>query len=65
VTLTTSLRNALGPLHHADGELYSVSPEAFLGTKGSYGRFSGPAEQYRADYNLVDFGLGGSVVLSV
>jgi len=63
VTLTTSLRNVLGPLHHADGELYGVGPGSFLGTKGWYGRFAGPGTEYRADYNVVDFGLGGSVML--
>ncbi|MGB2613119.1 MAG: hypothetical protein WBE06_00215, partial [Phycisphaerae bacterium] len=63
VTLTTSLRNVLGPLHHADGELYGVGPGSFLGTKGWYGRFAGPGNEYRADYNVVDFGLGGSVML--
>jgi hypothetical protein len=63
ITLTTSLRNALGPHHHARGELHDVQPTSFVGTKGWYGRFTGPVNAYREAYNVVDFGLGGNVIL--
>jgi len=58
VTLTTSLRNLLGPHHHPDGELHWVAPGSFACRKGWMGR-GGSASRYVADYNLVDFGLGG------
>jgi len=63
ITLTTSLRNALGPNHHRDGELYLVSPSSFLGSTGPGGRAMGPPSTFRADYNVMEFGLGGDVVL--
>jgi len=63
ITLATSLRNALGPHHHARGELHDVQPTSFVGTKGWYGRFTGPVNAYREAYNVVDFGLGGNVTL--
>ncbi|HUU11230.1 MAG TPA: glycosyl hydrolase [Phycisphaerae bacterium] len=62
VTLTTSLRNLLGPHHHEDGELYWVGPHSFTSGRGWPGRGAkrrGAAEAY----NVVDFGLGGNVVL--
>ena len=62
VTLTTSLRNMLGPHHNAEGESYWVAPAAWAGAKGWFGQ---PAGQRCVpnDYNVVDFGLGGDVVL--
>jgi len=62
VTLTTSLRNLLGPHHHDDGELYWVSPRSFAMSPGWLSRKADhrPARQA---YNVVDFGLAGAVVL--
>jgi len=62
VTLTTSLRNMLGPHHHPDGELFWVSPASFVCEKGPSGRPMGK-RAVPLDYNVVDFGLGGGVVL--
>jgi len=62
VTLTTSLRNMLGPHHHPDGELYWVGPASFVCEKGPSGRPPGK-RAVPFDYNVVDFGLGGNVVL--
>jgi len=62
VTLTTSLRNMLGPHHHPDGELFWVSPASFVCEKGPSGRLPGK-RAVPSDYNVVDFGLGGSVIL--
>ena len=62
ITLTTSLRNLVGPHHHPDGELHWVSPQSFACVRGWFGRAAG----HRClpnDYNVVDFGLGGDVVL--
>ncbi|MBM4017055.1 MAG: hypothetical protein FJ288_01800 [Planctomycetes bacterium] len=62
VTLTTSLRNMLGPHHHPDGELYFVTPGSFACEKGSAARPPG-RRCLPHDYNVVDFGLQGSAVL--
>jgi hypothetical protein len=62
VTLTTSLRNMLGPHHHPDGELLFVTPGSFACEKGWSGRLPGQ-HCVPNDYNVVDFGLGGNVVL--
>jgi len=62
VTLTTSLRNMLGPHHFAEGESYGVFPAAWAGTKGWFGQPLG-SRCVPDDYNVVDFGLGGDVVL--
>jgi hypothetical protein len=62
VTLTTSLRNLLGPHHHPDGELHTVGPQSFACTKGWFGRAAGHRCLPR-DYNVVDLGLGGDVIL--
>jgi hypothetical protein len=62
VTLATSLRNMLGPHHHPDGELFWVSPASFVCEKGPSGRLPGK-RAVPSDYNVVDFGLGGSVIL--
>jgi hypothetical protein len=63
ITLATSLRNLLGPHHHADGELHGVSPSSFAGEMGRFGRTAAVNEAYRSDYNVVNFGLGGDPVL--
>ncbi len=62
VTLTTGLRNLLGPHHHEDGELHWVTPRSFAATPGWLNRKTNhrPARQA---YNVVDFGLAGDVVL--
>jgi hypothetical protein len=62
ITLTTSLRNMLGPHHHPDGEIGLVSPQSFACLKGWFGRAAGHRCVPR-DYNVVGFGLGGDVVL--
>lgn len=62
VTLTTSLRNMLGPHHHPDGELLFVTPGSFACEKGWSGRLPG-RHCVPNDYNVVDFGLGGNAVL--
>ena len=62
VTLTTSLRNMLGPHHHPNGEVHQVSPSSFACQKGWFGRAAGHRCVPR-DYNVVDFGLGGAVIL--
>ena len=62
ITLTTSLRNMLGPHHHPDGELFWVSPASFVCDKGPSGRPLGK-RAVPMNYNVVDFGLGGGVVL--
>jgi hypothetical protein len=62
VTLTTSLRNMLGPHHHPDGELFWVGPASFVCDKGPSGRPPGK-RAVPMDYNVVDFGLGGGVIL--
>ena len=63
ITLATSLRNLLGPHHHAEGELAMVPPSAFAGATGWFGRAPSFNRLYRPDYNLVDFGLGGTPIL--
>ena len=62
VTLTTSLRNMLGPHHNKEGESYWVHPGSFAGTMGWHGHGVGFSGAYREDYNVVDFGLGGDMV---
>ena len=62
VTLTTSLRNMLGPHHHQDGEVLWVSPQSFACQRGWFGRSAGHSCNGDA-YNVVDFGIGGDVVL--
>jgi hypothetical protein len=62
ITLTTSLRNLLGPHHHEEGELHWVGPPAFACRRGWLGR--SPGHQCVAeDCNVVDFGLAGEAVL--
>jgi hypothetical protein len=63
VTLTTSLRNLLGPHHYGDPEPDLVTPDAFAGAMGRPGGAPAANRLYRADYNVADFGLGGKVVL--
>jgi len=62
ITLTTSLRNMLGPHHHPDGEVLWVSPQSFACQRGWFGRNAGHS-CVPDDYNVVDFGLAGEVVL--
>ncbi len=62
ITLTTSLRNLLGPHHHQDGELYWVTPQSFATSPGWLSRKAGH-RRVRQAYNVVDFGLAGDVVL--
>jgi hypothetical protein len=62
ITLTTSLRNLLGPHHHPDGELHGVSPQSFACVRGWFGRAAGHRSVLN-DYNVVDFSLGGEVIL--
>jgi len=62
ITLTTSLRNLLGPHHHEDGELYWVSPGSFATSPRWANRPANRREANQA-YNVVDFGLAGEVVL--
>jgi len=69
LVMTNSLRNLLGPHHHAGGELTSVGPDCF---SGSGGWFAGPGGQsdwydvrlrggetrvWRDDYYCIPFGL--------
>ena len=63
IVLATSLRNLLGPHHHVDGELHWVGPHSFAGATGRVGRTASANHLYRPEYNVVDFGLGGEVVL--
>jgi len=62
ITLTTSLRNMLGPHHHQDGEVLWVSPQSFACQRGWFGRNAGHS-CVPDDYNVVEFGLAGEVVL--
>ena len=62
ITLTTSLRNLLGPHHHEDGELHWVSPASFA-TSPAWSSRKNNHRRARQAYNVVDFGLGGDVVL--
>jgi hypothetical protein len=62
ITLTTSLRNMLGPHHHPDGEVLWVSAQSFACQRGWFGRNAGHS-CVPDDYNVVDFGLAGEVVL--
>jgi hypothetical protein len=52
----------LGPHHHEDGEVHLVGPQSFACAKGGYGRSAGHGG-FLDGYNVVDFGLGGHVVL--
>ncbi len=63
ITLCGSLRNLLGPHHHADGEVILASPASFNGASGGSGRADAPNPRFRPEYNVVAFGLGGEVVL--
>ncbi|MBN2581522.1 MAG: hypothetical protein JXL80_00530, partial [Planctomycetes bacterium] len=61
--LTGSLRNLMGPHHHRAGELYMAGPNQFVGRKRFHRGHLVDNHEYREDYNLVPFGLGGDVVL--
>ena len=74
VTLTGSLRNLMGPYHHAGGELVRVGPGSFTGendwlclTPGNNDwydlRKTGAANLWRDDYFCVPFGLMQSPVI--
>ena len=74
VTLTGSLRNLMGPSHHAGGELSRVGPGGFTGendwlclTPGDKNwydlRKSGGTSLWRDDYYCVPFGLLESPVI--
>ena len=63
IRLTGSLRNAMGPHHHRGGELYMAGPNQFVGRKRFHRGHLIDNPDYREDYNLVPFGLGGDVVL--
>jgi len=62
ITLTTSLRNLLGPHHHEDGELHWVSPRSFATSPAWSSRKNNHRRASQA-YNVVDFGLAADVVL--
>jgi hypothetical protein len=62
ITLTTSLRNMLGPHHHQEGELFWVSPQSFACNRGWFGRGTGHSCVVDS-YSVVDFGLGGDVTV--
>ncbi|MBQ8203116.1 MAG: hypothetical protein IJZ75_02400 [Clostridia bacterium] len=51
VKLFSGNRNILGPHHHVDGELYSVSPRAFTATQKADG-----SNAWRDEYAFVIFG---------
>ncbi len=68
LVLTNSLRNLLGPHHHAGGELTGVGPDSFGGSgswcAGARGegnwydvRLSGKPGVWRDDYHCIPFGL--------
>lgn len=69
ITLTNSLRNMLGPHHHAGGELLTVGPRSFTGLSSWTGpdykgesrwydvRIDGKPGIWRDDYYMVPFGL--------
>jgi hypothetical protein len=63
IRLTGSLRNLLGPHHQAAGDAYSVGPESFDATQRIVRGHLAENPDYRADYNLVPFGLTGDVVV--
>jgi hypothetical protein len=63
VTLTTSLRNTLGPHHLDEGESHWVGPRSFVGATGWFGHGSANSGAYRDAYNVVDFGLSGGALL--
>lgn len=73
IELVNSLRNLLGPHHHANGELKEVGPESFSGNPvwpnngGEYNwydlRKDGDATLWRDDYCLIPFGLLSQVNL--
>jgi hypothetical protein len=69
VTLTTGLRNLLGPHRWGGPGPDLVTADAFAGATPASGGVppdgAGRAanRRYRADYNVVDFGLGGAAVL--
>lgn len=68
LTLVNSLRNLLGPHHHAGGELTGVGPDTFGGSgswcAGGRGepdwydvRLTGRTGVWRDDYHCIPFGL--------
>ncbi|MBI4976921.1 MAG: hypothetical protein HZC28_05530 [Spirochaetes bacterium] len=68
LTLVNSLRNLLGPHHHAGGELIAVGPVSFTGRAGwpslpegdnewYDARISGNTKIWRDDYHHIAFGL--------
>ncbi|MGV8137323.1 MAG: glycosyl hydrolase [Mangrovibacterium sp.] len=73
ITLINSLRNLLGPHHHAEGELIEVGPASFTGNpywpnQGGEDnwyelRKKGKASLWRDDYCLVPFGLLGQPIV--
>lgn len=63
VRLTSSLRNAMGPHHEAGGDSYWAGPPAFDGALRVHRSHLVERDAWRADYNLVPFGLGGDLVL--
>jgi glycosyl hydrolase family 106( putative alpha-L-rhamnosidase) len=57
VELTNSCRNLLGPHHHVDGELHSVGPGSFSGSKGWTDRGDTSAVTWTDTYSFARFGL--------
>ena len=73
ITLVNSLRNLLGPHHHAEGELIEVGPASFTGdpiwpnTGGESNwyklRETGNSTLWRDDYCIIPFGLLESPII--
>jgi len=63
ITLTTSLRNSLGPHHRPERDPIWVDPWSFTGSTGWFGHGTCNPSAYRDDYHVAAFGLGGAVVL--
>ncbi len=57
LTLVNNLRNLLGPHHHQDGELLSVSPSHFFAEPCVWTNFEDGC--YTARYSLVSMGMEG------
>jgi hypothetical protein len=68
ITLVNSLRNLLGPHHHADGELTEVGPVSFAGGSGWPSNTGGESDWFdlrpgrepkfwRDDYHCIPFGF--------
>ncbi|MCG3181566.1 MAG: hypothetical protein BIFFINMI_03964 [Phycisphaerae bacterium] len=58
ITVVSSRRNLLGPLHHGADRLAWTGPSQFRSEAGKSMRF-------RGDYNLVPYGLTGEVYLTI